>query len=114
MKSVMIYISLLMILQGCSLIPASEKRYKNTLNSYNGKNINVLIESTAANPYKMEYKGKHKWYYEKLLYRDYNAMHTHYTMKECRYIYITTLKDIIVDNIIQTPKTCKSGYSGVF
>ena len=115
MKIVIIGISLLMVIQGCSLIPHSTQRYKNHLNSHNGKNINDLIEITAAaHPYKVEYKGKYKWYYEKVIFRAYNALHTHYTLEDCRYIYITTLKNIIIDNTIQTPETCKSGFSGVF
>ena len=105
MKKSIILISILIFLKGCSALPPSSERYNEAMSRDIGKTIGQLKSSSTPGYtyYKLEKKGNSLKYY----YKSYNYS----TQKECKYVYITNLNNVIIDYKILTPNTCKMGYS---
>ena len=105
LKKSIILIGILIFLKGCSYLPPSSERFNETMSRDIGKTIDqIKIYFTPGyTHYKLEKKGNSLQYY----YKSYNYS----TQKECRYMYITNLNNVIIDYKILTPNTCKMGYS---
>ncbi len=95
--SIFIVISFVLIVIGCSAKPTVE-RFENIIKRHIGKNISET--GGKGEYYKVEKKDKVRWYYSK----NYNYR----TKRECIYVFITDLNDVILRYKILTPNTCKA------
>jgi len=109
MKRIVLFLCIVSILTGCSFVVPTTERFKDRLDRQNGRNIKDLIRTTESSPpYKVENKGAYVWYYTKG-----NMSYKGIIQPTCYTILITNFNGVVIDNIIQTPQTCKLGYGGV-